>query len=111
MAAALRSSRPSPDPPLDRLPTGGPKIGRKRLEAAGVAMDEIAIEHPRLVDGDRRVVGFDHRLHHALERRDIAADAHLIDARADRRRCQRHHLDGVLRRLEPFEGAFAERVE
>ena len=28
----------------------------------------------------RGIVGFDHRLHHALERGDVAADAHLVDS-------------------------------
>ena len=56
------------------------------LEAAGVVLDEIDVEHARPLGASRRVVEREHVLAHAGERRDVAAGLDLVILAGDLRR-------------------------
>jgi hypothetical protein len=62
---------------LDVGPLGALEIFDERLDTDRVAVDEIPIEDRRLVRCARSCIRLHQDLHHALEGRDIAADANL----------------------------------
>ncbi len=72
---------------LDRLPARRLDVGLQRLEAIGMLCDEGAILG----------TGGEHRLHHALQHRGVAADLHQMIFGGERGRVARdEHLDRVL---------------
>ena len=73
-------------------------------------LDEGEIQHRLSPRANGRFVRFENKLHHALQRRDVAADADLAIFAGDPGRAESRHLDRVLRRGEPLERAFTQRV-
>src|SRR5271155_3005048 len=71
-------------------------IGNERLEADGMATDEVVVQHAGPIKGDRVISGFEDRLYHTLQECEIATDTHLVDRATDRCRTQGDHLDGSL---------------
>ena len=105
-------SRGRPADAQDVIPGRTAQIVAKRLEAVRVLRDERRDRAPAShAATKRRFVRFENELHHALERRDIAADAHLAIFAGDPGRAERRHLDRVLRRGKALERALAQRVQ
>jgi hypothetical protein len=96
---------------FDLVPGGRVKIGQQFIYAGRVICDEVAVENTCAAFGEALRVERHEGLHDSLQHRDVAADLHQIIGRGDRRRAQRQHFDGVLRRSEPLQPALAQRVE
>jgi hypothetical protein len=73
--------------------------------------DEISVENAGTAFGKAFSIERHEGLHDSLQYRDISANLHQIVGRGDRRRAQRQHFDGMLRRCEPFQSALTQRIE
>ena len=88
------------------FPAFGLQVCGQGLEARGVLGNEGVVENPAA-----RGLLLEHMLHHALDRGQIAAGAHLEVMRADRRGAHGRHLELALRVLETLQAALVQRVE
>ena len=95
----------------DVVPGGLSEIGSECFETVGVIGDKDRVEHRRLAGAPRGDVRLEHQLHDALERGGIAADPDLAVFAGDTGRSETRHLDRILRRSEPLQGPFLQRVE
>ena len=91
------------DQPVPRLRRE--RLG-ERLEALGVAVDERVIDS---VAAAARVL-VEQLLHHALQQRDVAADAHGQEHAGDRRAAAQH-LQRMLRVREARQRDLGQRVD
>ena len=96
---------------FDRLPRCRVQIGFQRIEPRRVRGDEVAVDHALAAVAHRLGIHRQQRLHHALEHRDIAADARLVIGRRDAYRLAGQHLGRILRRDEALQATLRHRVE
>ena len=71
---------------LDIRPRRGAQVTHQFIKASGVISDEIPVQNGLRASRPCRCVFIDQNLHEALDHRDVTADPHLIEARADLRR-------------------------
>ena len=92
---------------LDLVPAEGIDGGDGVVEADGVGVDEVLIQHR----AGGRAFGGEHAFHQAAQHRDIAAGADLQKFLAQLRALVGQHLERTLRIDEFKAAAFAQRVE
>ena len=94
----------------DVIPGRAAQIFRQRSKAERVLLDEREVQHRLATYTSGCLVRLENEFHHALEGRDVTADADLAIFAGNPGRGESYHLDRVLRRGKSLQRPFTQRV-